>query len=301
MIDRLPAWFKQDLPTQHSLSQLHFLSSLKLNTVCREAKCPNLSECFNKSQLTFLILGDTCTRNCRFCNVRKSAAKKLAVDFDEPQRLASAVDKLKLNYVIITSVTRDDLGDAGAGIFARAIESIHAVQKEIKVELLIPDLRGRISSLESILAAGPEVIGHNIETVRRLYPKLRPQANYDLSIKLLANIKKINPAIVTKSSIMLGFAEKEQEVINTMRDLRSAGCDILTLGQYLAPTKKHYPVKEFISPDKFREYQKIGLDLEFKAVVSGPLVRSSYRAQEVYNSLKTMNFSVLSTQLITNH
>jgi lipoic acid synthetase len=234
-----------------------------------------------------MILGDICTRNCKFCGVEKSNTQLLDFDLDEPGRIAGVVGKLGLKYVVLTSVTRDDLEDGGASIFARTIELIHGLDKGIKVEVLIPDFKGRIDSVKRVLDAHPQVTAHNIETVKRLYAEIRPKANYELSLGVLREIKGVSLAAITKSSLMLGLGEREEEVKLTMRDLRGADCDIITLGQYLAPSQNHYPVQEFISPEKFRYYKQMGIALGFKAVLSGPLVRSSYRAEEVYKACMT--------------
>lgn len=280
---RLPSWFRQEIPGDAALCRMRRLSGFKINTVCKEAKCPNLSYCFKNGELTFMILGDTCTRNCRFCGVKKAVGvKRLSVDSDEPKRIALAVKELGINYAVITSVTRDDLEDGGAGQFAEAIKLIREVSPGIKVEALIPDFQGKASSLNQVLNARPTVVAHNIETVSRLYPELRPEADYRVSLNLLSKIKELSAGTNTKSSLILGLGETEPEVIATMEDLRYNGCDILTLGQYLAPSVRHFPVKEFISIGQFMEYKRIGVNLGFKAVLSGPLVRSSYRAEEVY-------------------
>lgn len=285
MINRLPSWFRQDVPDAKIFKTLSNLSGLKVNTVCQQAKCPNLTRCFKQDKLTFLILGNTCTRNCSFCNVDKAKGADLAIDHEEPRRLSRTVDALGLKYVVLTSVTRDDLPDGGAGQFAKAIGSIRNAGSGIKVEVLIPDFSGSLTSLRQVLSAGPDVLAHNLETVRRLYPLIRPQADYGRSLELLSAVKDTCPDMPTKSSLMLGMGECRQEVEGAMRDLRDSRCDILTLGQYLAPSARHYPVKEFISPEKFREYEVLGRVLGFKAVLSGPLVRSSYQAEEVYKSL----------------
>lgn len=284
MITKLPSWFKQDIPQDLALSRMHLLSEFEVTTVCKQAKCPNIGYCYEKSQLTFMILGEECSRNCRFCAVKK-ARGSLPLDLEEPFRIAEAVKELGLAYVVITSVTRDDLEDGGAGTFAKTIELTHAIDKNIKVEALIPDFSGNIRSLKKVTDSKPEVIGHNIETVSRLYKELRPKSCYEVCLAVLHNIKELSSSLITKSSMMLGLGETHPEVINTMRDLRDAQCDILTLGQYLAPYAGHYPVKEFISIEKFNEYRRIGLALGFKAVLSGPLVRSSYQAEQVYNEV----------------
>lgn len=285
MISKLPSWFKQEIPQDLALSRMRLLSEFKVNTVCKHANCPNLSYCFRNCRLTFMILGDICTRNCRFCAVKKSSTKPLTLDLDEPQRIAEVVKELGLNYVVITAVTRDDLEDGGAGIFAKTVELIHSLDRNIKVEVLIPDFLGNLNSLKTLVDASPSVVAHNIETVRRLYMELRPQANYALSLEVLHKIKELKPSLITKSSLMLGLGEQDLEVIETMNDLRHANCDILTLGQYLAPSINHYPIKEFIDIEGFEKYRQIAMALGFKAVVSGPLVRSSYRAEEVFSEV----------------
>lgn len=280
---KLPVWFRQELPNQAVLKKLCLLKEAKVHTVCQAAGCPNLSFCFKNKSLTFLILGDACSRNCKFCRVDKAGGiEPLGLDWDEPQRIADMVRGLGLNYVVITSVTRDDLADGGASVFTKTIELIKAIDKNIKIEVLIPDFMGRLSSLECVVNAGPEVIAHNIETAKRLYPQVRPLADYFLSLEVLNKIKKLSPRLMTKSSLMLGLGETEKEVIEAMRDLRDCQCDALTLGQYLAPSSAHYPVKEFITLEQFQDYKELGLQLGFKSVFSGPLVRSSYRAEETY-------------------
>jgi len=285
MDKRLPSWFKQELPDDKALRMSNLLLEFCVNTVCREAKCPNQSYCFKNKKVTFMILGDSCTRNCRFCNVNKSTDARLSVDNDEPMRISEAVRILGLDYVVITSVTRDDLSDGGASIFAKTIELIRKVNKDTKVETLIPDFGGRISSLRLLLDAEPDVVAHNIETVRRISGDLRPLSAYQLSLDILKRIKEIKPRLYTKSSLMLGLGETGAEIIEAMRDLRLSFCDSLTLGQYLAPSISHYPVKEFVSIEQFQKYRDIGLSLGFKAVLSGPLVRSSYKAEEVHKEL----------------
>jgi lipoic acid synthetase len=246
-----------------------------------EAGCPNKTACFKDGQATFLILGDICTRNCKFCGVKQSPGAKLSLDLDEPKRLSGLVKDLRLNYVVITSVTRDDLSDGGAAIFARSIKLIRKRNKGIKVEALIPDFQNKLSSLRCLLDAHPFVVAHNIETVRRLYYLIRPMADYSRSLMVLKRTKKLRPDILTKSSVMLGLGESRQEVMDTMRDLRENYCDILTIGQYLAPSIRHYPVKKFIPPEDFKEYEPIALAMGFKKVFCGPLVRSSYQAERI--------------------
>jgi len=291
MINRLPAWFKQEIPDNTVLERLRMLSEWKINTVCKQAKCPNLSYCFRNLKFTFMILGNTCTRNCRFCavdsarNTNKSGAECLSVDKDEPYRIAQIVKMLNLEFVVITSVTRDDLADGGAAQFVKVVKLIHRINKNIEIEVLIPDFSGNPVSLKTVINAQPSVLAHNIEMVKRLYEALRPKANYAVSLDILRKAKEINPYLATKSSIILGLGETQEEVIHTMEDLRYRSCDILTIGQYLAPSERHYPVKEFISIEQFKRYHKIAMALGFKSVLSGPKVRSSYQAQEVNEAI----------------
>jgi len=288
---KLPCWFKQDIPDAVTLERARLLNESRVNTVCQKARCPNLSSCFKNSKFTFMILGDICTRNCRFCAVTQTKEYVLPVDTEEPYRVSQMVKIFGLNYVVITSVTRDDLLDGGAGIFAKTIELIHNIGADIRIEVLIPDFQGKISSLNSLLDAQPDVVAHNIETVPWLYEALRPLADYQLSLGVLRSIKEIRPSTVTKSSILLGLGEKEEEVISAMEDLRQNQCDILTFGQYLAPSVNHYPVREFIEPEQFRKYREIGLRLGFKSVLAGPKVRSSYRAENVYRETTIKSYS----------
>lgn len=282
MNNRLPPWFRQNLPQDIAWFRMQQLREFNVNTVCREARCPNFGDCFNNLRLTFMILGDTCTRDCRFCSVKKSGGKPLDIDLGEPYRIAQVVKRLGLKYVVVTSVTRDDLEDAGASIFSKVIELIRKIDKNIKIEVLIPDFQGKVSSIRCLLDARPDVVAHNIETVKRLYPYIRPKADYRFSLEILKRIKGLSPVSITKSSIMLGLGEREFEVKEAMQDLISARCDMLTLGQYLAPSEDHYPIKEFITPGKFIKYKELGISLGFKAILSGPLVRSSYKAGELY-------------------
>lgn len=262
------------------------ISEYGLHTVCQEAKCPNINNCFNAGNATFLILGDSCTRNCSFCAVKELEKSKNGLfDPDEPYKISELVSKLNLKYVVITSVTRDDLEDGGADAFAETILLLRKLNKNIKIEALIPDFNGKISSIETVVFVSPDVIGHNIETVKRFYKDIRPMANYERSLGVLKSIKEISPKILTKSSIMLGFGEQQEEVIAAMKDLRQSNCDILTLGQYLAPSEEHFSVKEFIPLEQFKIYEKIGYDLGFGAVLSGPLVRSSYLAETAYTEV----------------
>lgn len=305
MKNRLPPWFKQDIPDAAVRGRIQMLSEFKVNTVCSHAKCPNLSSCFKDMKFTFMILGNSCTRNCRFCGVTQSQENTLSVDDNEPYRISQIAKIFNLKFIVITSVTRDDLSDGGASQFVKAIELIRGIDKNInpvrdtanagnsirvsngvKIEVLIPDFSGNSASLKAVIDAKPSILAHNIETVKGLYKMLRPKSSYEVSLNILKKAKEINPLLVTKSSLILGVGETEEEVIYTMEDLRSNQCDILTLGQYLAPSKKHYPVKEFISIEQFQRYRRLGLELGFKAVLSGPKVRSSYHAEEVFGELE---------------
>jgi lipoic acid synthetase len=279
MEQRKPEWLKIKVQSGDEKTAVEaILEQLSLHTVCAEANCPNLMECFNRRTATFMILGRFCTRNCTFCNVEKGTPSQ--VDGDEPLHVAEAVRELCLKHVVITSVTRDDLADGGAGQFAEVIRAVKNLNQGVVIEVLIPDLQGDYEALKLVTAANPEVINHNVETVPRLYPEVRPMAVYRRSLALLRNVKEIDPKILTKSGIMVGLGETEPEVVEVCQDLRSVGCDLLTIGQYLAPSRKHHPVVEYIHPDIFAKYRQIGLDLGFKHVASGPLVRSSYHADQ---------------------
>jgi lipoyl synthase len=274
-----PDWLKikvQDGSQRRRVTGL--IQKLSLNTVCEEANCPNLMECFSRKTATFMILGRICSRNCTFCNV--TGGKPEAVDPQEPERVAMAVRELGLSYAIITSVTRDDLPEGGAGHFVSVIQAVREINPGITLEVLIPDFSGRTESIQMVVEAHPEVINHNLETVARLYPAVRSQAVYSRSLVLLKKIKEINTGVITKSGIMVGLGEEKAEVIRVFKDLRSVGCDLLTVGQYLAPSKEHHPVFAYVPPETFDEYRKIALDLGFRLAVCGPLVRSSYRADE---------------------
>ena len=279
-IQRRPEWLRRDIQVSHASNEVYnIIDELSLNTVCKEANCPNRMECFNRSTATFMILGRVCTRNCTFCNVSKGEPE--TVDTEEPRKVAEAISKLKLKHAVITSVTRDDLQDGGAGHFAEVVKEIRKLGQAITIEVLIPDFDGNEAALEKVIASKPDIINHNIETVPELYSKVRPMANFQQSLALLKAVKDKDDAILTKSGIMLGLGESEAAVINVMKNLRSVGCDIITIGQYLAPSIHHHPVIEYIHPDIFEKYKNIGLDLGFKNVVSAPLVRSSYHADEV--------------------
>ncbi|MBU1727365.1 MAG: lipoyl synthase [Candidatus Omnitrophica bacterium] len=282
----LPEWFKEELSDTNSLKLRRLFSEFGINTVCRQVKCSNLSYCFKHKKVAFMILGERCTRNCSFCFVKKPDGSALSVDRDEAERIARITQAFGLAFVVITSVTRDDLEDGGSRQFQRVIKLIKAVNKEVKIEAVTPDFEGRVMSLKTVLEAKPDILGHNIHTVKRLYKQLRPMADYQLSLDILEISKELAPDIKTKSSIMLGLGEEEDEVTEAMEDLRKSRCDILTIGQYFAPSADHYPVKEFIDHDTFKKYKSIATFLGFKAVLSGPRVRSSVYAQDLYKELE---------------
>ena len=277
---RLPEWLRIKLPTSDSFSHTRaLLDELKLHTVCESAKCPNHWECWSKGTATFMIAGDRCTRACGFCAV--STAKPFALEADEPQRVAEATRRMKLKHVVITAVARDDLQDGGAEHFRRTIEAIRKLNPGIVIEVLVPDFNESDASIENVLNANPHIFNHNLETVRRLTPGVRHRATYDRSLSVLAKAKeKRGSSIYTKSGMMLGLGEREEEILKAMKDLRAANCDILTLGQYLQPTLKHLPVIEFVSPERFADYKTRAEEMGFVHVASGPMVRSSYHADE---------------------
>lgn len=260
------------------------LGRFDLHTVCQEANCPNISHCFEMGTATFLILGYICTRGCKFCDVQRGVP--LPVDEEEPKRVAEAIAELKLHYAVITSVTRDDLSDGGASLFAQTIKEIKNKIPNCQVEVLIPDFAGSVESLKLVLEAKPDVLNHNMETVKRLYPVVRVGADYQRSLDLILNVKEIDPTILTKSGMMLGLGESWEEIIELMSDLRNVNCDLLTIGQYLSPSKEHLPVTKFYHPDEFAQLEIIGEQMGFKHVESGPLVRSSYHAKDQVNKIK---------------
>ncbi|MDQ4018059.1 MAG: lipoyl synthase [Thermoproteota archaeon] len=277
-----PAWLRVRAPAGENYTKVkQSLRSLNLHTVCEEARCPNISECWGTGTATIMIMGEICSRGCRFCAV--NSGKPVLLDTGEPERVAKAIKEWGLRYVVITSVCRDDLEDGGAEHIAKTIKAIKLLSPTIIVESLIPDFRGDDSSIIKIVKSKPEVISHNIETVSRLTPKVRDaRASYEQSLLVLKKIKDINSLIYTKSSIMLGLGESEEEVIQTIKDLRSVEVSILTIGQYLQPTPKHLPLIEFIAPEKFNWFKEIAEQMGFVYVASGPLVRSSYRAGEFF-------------------
>jgi len=260
------------------------LDGLSLHTICQSAHCPNVGECFSRKTATFLILGNICTRRCTFCAVEKG--HPLPVDEAEPRHLLEAAEKLNLSYIVITSVTRDDLADGGASQFAKVINLLRENRSGAIVEVLIPDFRGSAEALKLVVEARPQVINHNVETVPRLYPKVRPGADYSRSLELLFMVKNLNPGIITKSGLMLGLGETREEVVEVMKDLREANCGLLTLGQYLQPSARHHPVIRFVPPEEFTRYRDIGREMGFIDVAAAPLVRSSFKAAELYAKVK---------------
>lgn len=283
---RLPEWLRKKDPLQKGmLATRNMLKNLELNTVCQNARCPNIGECYSKKTATFMILGEYCTRNCRFCSVTHH--KPESVDPEEANRVAEAVEKLKLKHAVITSVTRDDLKDGGAEQFVRVINSIRERCPEVSVEVLTPDFNNDQAALEKIIKAKPEIFNHNVETVPSLYQKVRPQADYQQSLTVLNRVAEGDSDILIKSGMMLGLGESEAELFEVWRDLLAAGVEILTMGQYLQPTNENIEVAEYIRPEKFEELKAKALALGFKSVSSGPHVRSSYLAEETYEELNS--------------
>ena len=280
-----PEWLRRRFSFKSSVTEVNdLLLDLNLNTVCQEAHCPNQLECFGNHTATFMILGDHCTRNCTFCAVAHGFQEP--PDPDEPKRVAEAVSRLGLEYVVLTSVTRDDLPDGGAAHFAATVRAIREVGDEVLVEVLVPDFQGSTEALARVLAAEPSVLNHNVETVPRLYPTVRPQADYKRSLQLLAEVKRLNPDLVSKSGFMVGLGEEPEEVRSLMWDLRQMKCDLVTIGQYLRPSKDHHPVVEYVHPDIFQAYELEAHSLGFLGVASGPYVRSSYQAEKLYRKAR---------------
>ena len=276
---RLPSWMKVKMPGSPNYLELRGLLREKgLHTVCEEARCPNIGECWERGSATFMILGEICTRACTYCAV--ATGTPLGLDLQEPARLAETVESMGLKYAVITSVDRDDLPDGGAYIFAQCIAQISKRLPSCKVEVLIPDFRGDADALGTVMAAAPDTLNHNIETSRRVFQRVRHKGDYDLSLERLARAKSLAPEGVTKSGMMVGLGETWQEIIETMRDLRAVDCDLLTIGQYLRPSQRHTPLAKWYTPDEFDELRREGEALGFRHVASGPLVRSSYRADE---------------------
>lgn len=280
---RLPEWLKVQVPGSPRYIELkNLMRDNQLHTVCEEAHCPNIGECWGRGTATFMILGDICTRRCHYCAV--TTGRPLGIDLQEPARLAETVKKMGLRYCVITSVNRDDLADGGAYIFASCINKIRREVPGCRVEVLIPDFAGSWEALRKVIDARPDVLNHNIESSKRVFPRVRPKGDYQLSLALLAKTKEFDPNRVTKSGIIVGMGETTEEVVETMRDLRAVDCDLLTIGQYLRPSSKHHPIDRFYTPTEFAELGAIGKELGFKHVASGPLVRSSYHADEQHDA-----------------
>ena len=276
---RLPSWLKVRMPGGPNYREVQrLLKGASLHTVCEEAHCPNVGDCWERRTATFMVLGDVCTRHCLYCAV--AAGSPLPVDPDEPERVAETVRRLGLRYTVITSVTRDDLPDGGASVFAACVREVCRRVPQCKVEVLIPDFGGSRSALQTVLDAGPDVLNHNIEVVRSVFPRVRPRGDYERSLRLLGWAREMRRDVVTKSGMMVGLGETRDEVLATMRDLRDAGCDLLTIGQYLRPSPRHYPVARFYTPQEFEELCQEGEAMGFVHVASAPLVRSSYHADE---------------------
>lgn len=284
MVKRKPDWLKKSILMSNDASRL--LSVLKthhLATVCEEAFCPNRCECFSGKRLTFMILGSICTRSCAFCGVGKGAPEP--VDPDEPQRLAEAAAALNLRHAVVTSVTRDDLSDGGAAHFVRVTAALRSLKHPVIVELLVPDFRGDWSAVTAVARSGADIINHNLETVPRLYPRIRPQADYGRSLRLLERAVAAAPSTAVKSGLMVGLGENRREIFRVLSDLRHAGCAMITIGQYLPPTRSHLPAVEYVSPDVFEEYASRARSLGFESVACGPFVRSSYGAEASYQRM----------------
>ncbi len=279
-----PEWFRVSYDQEAVSEILGMMDRLSLNTVCTEAHCPNISECFRKRSATFMIMGRNCTRNCRFCAVSKGALD--ALDPDEPQNVARAAKEMGLKHVVITSVTRDDLPDGGAAHFADTVRAVKNALPGASVEVLIPDFKGAAESLDIVLAARPEVLGHNVETVPSLYSTVRPEADYKRSVGVLKYMKEKAPDLLTKTGVMVGLGETEDELKAVMQDLVDIGCDIMTIGQYLRPSKDHLEVAEYVTPETFARYKKLGEEMGIRFIASGPLVRSSYKAAEAVEAIR---------------
>jgi lipoyl synthase len=276
---RHPDWLKVKIGGGETYQQVKSLMrTSKLHTICEEAKCPNIAECFGSGTAVFLILGDTCTRNCRYCAVNHGTPR--TVNSDEPRNIAESVKALGLKYVVVTSVTRDDLSDGGASIFSKTITEIRQMNPGVYIEVLIPDFQGQTTALKKVVEAAPDVINHNIEVVEELFPKIRPEGDYQQSLSLLQTIKTINTTMKTKSGFMIGLGETREQILTTMKDLRKVGVDFLTIGQYLQPTKHHVEIQKYYTPDEFTAFKDSALNLGFTHVESGPLVRSSYHAEK---------------------
>ena len=285
VLGKKPEWFK--VRTQHSDNYLdlkHLIHGQSLHTVCEEARCPNIYECWAKRTATFMILGDLCTRSCRFCSIKWGRPSH--VDRQEPKRVAGSVEQMGLKFAVITSVNRDDLNDGGAGIFAETIQEIRGRVPDCGVEVLIPDFEGNWDALKLVVDAQPDILNHNVETVPRLFRRVQPWDNYELSLNLFSQVHAMDPQMITKSGVMVGLGETRDEMIDVMRDLRSRDVDILTIGQYLPPSKRHFPLERYYTLEEFAEFKQIGLELGFGHVESGPMVRSSYHAGDQAEALK---------------
>lgn len=290
--NKKPEWLKQRVTNMEQIQEtVDLLEKLSLHTVCDSAGCPNLPECFGNKTATFMILGNVCTRRCGFCAVNKGAPD--LVDLNEPSNVGKACKEMELKHIVITSVTRDDLSDGGGEHYANTVLEIKRQNPTTTIELLIPDLEGNWEALKTILDSKPDILNHNIETVAELYNEIRPIAKYRRSLDLLKKVKEIDPTIFTKSGIMVGLGEKDEQIYATMDDLREVDCDILTIGQYMQPSKDHVKIKEYIHPDKFEEYKRIAEDKGFKYVASGPFVRSSYNAALGIDKLKTQRDDII--------
>ena len=286
---RRPPWIKVRAPIGETYENVRdLMRSKELHTVCEEAMCPNLGECWGRGTATFLMMGDTCTRSCGFCDIKTGRPNPL--DWAEPNRVAQSVRAMNLRHVVITSVNRDDRPDGGAPLFAMVIRRIRQLQPGCSIEVLIPDFKGSETALKIVMDAQPEILNHNVETVPRLFKKVQPQDQYDWALTTLRNAKAMDPLVLTKSGIMLGLGETFDEVVNTMQDLANISVNILTLGQYLQPSKKHLPIERYYTPEEFEELRRIGLEMGFKWVKSGPLVRSSYNAEEQVRELSKLNY-----------
>jgi lipoic acid synthetase len=282
---RLPPWIRTTLPEASAASKIHTRTYAKgLATVCKEARCPNRARCSEKGTATFLILGDTCTRNCAFCAV--SHGVPLPVSADEPTRVAGAVLSLGLRHAVITSVTRDDLPDGGASVFADTVRAIRSAPCGATIEILIPDFQGSEAALQAVIDSGPDVINHNLETVPRLYPAVRQKASYERSLRLLERVRERAPQTITKSGMMVGLGENQEELMGVFHDLAQSGCSVLTIGQYLRPTPRHHPVQRFLHPAEFEALRDLASGAGIRKVVSGPLVRSSFNASEILDELR---------------
>lgn len=279
LVNQFPPWLKKRFPSVSSVDDTReLLNKMNLNTVCQSAICPNLGECFARKTATFMILGNSCTRNCSFCAVENGVPSK--VDPDEPQRVAEAVEKLGLRHVVITSVSRDDIPDGGASHFSTCIKAIRSRTPGVIVEVLTPDFKGNEAAVDIVTAARPNIFNHNLETVSRLYPRVRPQADYRRSLDFLERVKVKDSTVYTKSGLMVGLGEKFGEINDVLFDLREVGCDIVTIGQYLRPSPAHFEVVEYIRPEVFEEYRSLGIEMGFKHVAAAPFVRSSFNARE---------------------